>query len=255
MIARQRSPGFNRRVGLSTLAVLALATLAGCNKPRTQTTETYFGGRLPRPERIMVEGFAITPNDVQLDQGVAARIERTASDVPLSAQEMQVARNAQSDLADAMVAQLRQYGLPAERAWSEQAPRSGSTLMVQGQIVSLDQGNRTRRTLIGLGAGKSEVTADMQLYFVEGRERPRFLTAYSGVDDSGHTPGMAETMGVGGATGHLLASTALGSLLHLRNETHTANSDSEATALAKSLSAQIGNFAVSQGWIPPNAVR
>jgi hypothetical protein len=253
MKVAQHHTGLNRRTSLSAFAALAL--LAGCNKPAVQTTEAYFGGRLPRPDRVLVDGFAITPQDVKLDQGVAARVERTTSDVPLTAQEMQVARKAQSDLADAMVQQLRKYGLPAERGWSDQAPPVGSTLMVQGQIVSIDQGNRTRRTLIGLGAGKSEVTADMQLYFVEGRERPRFLTAYSGVDNSGRTPGMAETMGVGGATGHLLASTALGSLLHLRTETHTANSDSEATKLAQGLSAQIGKFAVSQGWIPPNAVQ
>jgi hypothetical protein len=247
----------SRRAGLAAVAALAFvsAGLTGCNKAGVQTTEAYAGGRVPRPDRVLVEGFAITPNDVRLDQGVAARVQRTTSDVPLTTDQMEVARKAQSDLAESMIQQLQKYGLPAERSWSDQAPPVGNTLLVQGQIVSIDQGNRTRRTLIGLGAGESAVTADMQLFSVDGREIPRFLTAYSGTDDSGRAPGMAETMGIGGAAGHLLASTAIGSALHIGTESRRANSTSEIDKLAQGLSAKIASFAVSQGWIPPNAVR
>lgn len=247
--------GLARRNVFATCAILAVVLLAGCNKPQVATTESYAGSRLPRPDRILVQAFAVTPDDVKLDQGVAARVERSNSDVPLTTQQLQVARQAQSTMADAMVEKLRSYGLPAERAWGSEAPANGTSLLVQGQIVSLDQGNRTRRTLVGLGAGKSTVTADMQLYLAEGRTRPRFLTAYSGSDNSGRTPGMAETMGVGGAAGNLLASTVVGSALHLGTETRRANSGSEATSLGQGMAAQIGQFAVSQGWIPAESVR
>ncbi|MBN8903894.1 MAG: DUF4410 domain-containing protein, partial [Rhodospirillales bacterium] len=212
------------------------------------------GARLPRPDRVLVEAFAVTPEEVKLDQGVAARVQRASSDVPLSTQQMQVARQAQSDMADAMVAKLIDYGLPSARVWGEQLPPSGRYLVVQGQIVSVDQGNRTRRTLVGFGAGKSEISADMQLYMAEGRERPRFLTAYNGSDGSGRAPGMAETMGVGGAAGNLLASTAIGSALHLGTESRRANTQSEAQRLGQALAKQVAQFAVSQGWLPPNAV-
>lgn len=248
MVSMQTRSGM---VGLAALAVLALA---GCNKPQMATTESYVGGRMPRPDRVMVNAFAVTADDVKLDQGVSARVQRADSDVPLNAQQMQVARAAQTELADSMVQALRSYGLPAERAFGP-PPASGATLLVEGQIVSVDQGNRTRRTLVGLGAGKSSLAADMQLYMADGRGQPRFLTAYTGSDNSGRTPGLAEGMGVGAAGGHLLASTAIGGALHLRDEKHGATSDTEAGKVGKGLAAQVGQFAISQGWIPPNAVQ
>ncbi|MBN8904004.1 MAG: hypothetical protein BGO51_24075 [Rhodospirillales bacterium 69-11] len=241
-------------LGRRGFGLVLLGGLAACSKPSVQTTQAYMGGRLPRPERVLVEAFAVTPDEVKLDQGVAARMQRANSDVPLSVQQMQVAREAQSTLADTMVRKLMDYGLPSARVWGEQLPPAGRYLLVQGQIVAVDQGNRTRRTLVGFGAGKSEIAADMQLYFAEGERRPVFLTAYDGSDGSGRGPGMAETMGVGGAAGNLLASTAIGSALHLGTESRRANSQSEATRLGEILAKQVAMFAVSQGWLPPNAV-
>jgi hypothetical protein len=55
--------------------------------------------------------------------------------------------------------------------------------------------------------------------------------------------------------GPIVASTALGSVLYLDSETHRADSDSEAGKLAQGLAAQIRQFAVSQGWISPEAIR
>lgn len=244
-----------RRSGLLACAMAGIVLLAGCNKPKMETTEAYVGGRMKRPDRVMVDAFAITPDDVRLDQGVAARVQRTASDVPLSTQQLKVARTAQTELADAMVRVLQSYGLPAQRAGESGAPVYGASLLVAGQIVSVDQGNRTRRTLVGLGAGKSSLAADMQLYFAEGQDRPRFLTSFTGSDNSGRMPGLAEGMGAGAVGGHLLAATAVGSAMHVRSETHGATSDSEAAKVGEGLAKQIGTFAVSQGWIPPNAVK
>jgi hypothetical protein len=243
------------RRGLNVTAVFALLTLADCNKPKVATSETYVGPRTPRPDRLVVQAFAVTPADVKLDQGVAARVERANGDVPLTTRQLQVARQAQSDLADAMVEQLRQYGLPAERLWGTAPPTGRLVLLVQGQIVSVDQGNRTRRTLVGLGAGKSSVSADMQLFMLDGPVPPRFLTAFSGSDDSGRTPGMAETMGIGAVGGHVLASAAVGAGIHAHAETHGATSDSQAASLGRGLAKEIGQFAVSQGWIAPDAIR
>lgn len=240
------------RRALPALAMLAL--LAACNKPQVQTTEAYVGGATRRPDRILVTPFAVTPDEVRLDQGVASRIQRSSSDVPLSGQQLQVAHAAQAELAAAMVEKLRSYGLPAERIAGPGYPMQGSSLLVQGQIISIDQGNRTRRTVLGFGAGKSSLSADMQLYSAVGGERPRFLTALSGSDNSGRTPGLAVGMGAGAAGGHLLASSAVGTGMHVREEGKKAPSDSQAAILGEALAAQIGSFAVSQGWIPQTAI-
>mgnify|MGYP005810534441 CR=1 FL=1 len=243
----------SRRAGLAVLGMLGL--LAACSKPQVQTTEAYAGVAMRRPDHILVAPFAVTPDEVRLDSGVVSRIQRSSSDVPLSAQQMRVAKAVQSDLADAMVDTLCSYGLPAERMAGPDHPLQGSTLLVEGQIISIDQGNRLRRTVIGLGSGKSSMSADMQIYEATGAERPRFVTAFKGSDDSGRTPGLAEGMGVGAAGGHLLAASAVGTGMHVKEERKKAPSDSEAANLGKALAAQIGSFAASEGWIAPTAIQ
>src|SRR5258707_6348653 len=46
-----------------------------------------------------------------------------------------------------------------------ESPGAGNRVIVDGQMLSIDEGNRTRRNLIGLGAGHSTVEADMQVYY------------------------------------------------------------------------------------------
>ena len=156
-------------------------------------------------------------------------------------------------MADRLVDDLRKYGLPAEHAVTAEAP--GTSLLVLGQIVAIDQGNRTRRILIGLGAGKSSVSADMQLYYQAPGLPPRFMTAYQAQADSGRMPGAAETMGGGAVAGSLASSTVVSGAMHATSETRRASDPREASRLADGLAREIGEFAVSMGWIPPAALQ
>jgi hypothetical protein len=235
------------------IAAIAVLTLAACNRAQVQTEEAYAGPLRARPDRILVGYFAISPEQVRLDQGIGARIVRTAEDQPLTAVELQAARATQLALADRLVDNLKKYGLPAEHAMSAEAP--GTSLLVQGQIVAIDQGNRTRRILIGLGAGKSSVSADMQLYYQAPGLPPRFMTAYQAQADSGRMPGAAETMGAGAVAGSLASSTVVSGAMHATSETRGASGSGEASRLADGLARKIGEFAVSMGWISPAALQ
>jgi hypothetical protein len=210
------------------------------------------GPQMPRPDRILVGYFAISPEQVRLDQGIGARIVRTAEDRPLTAVELQAAQATQTALADRLVEDLRKYGLPAEHAVTAAAP--GTSLLVVGQIIAIDQGNRARRILIGLGAGKSSVSADMQLYYQAPGVPPRFMTAYQGQADSGRMPGAAETMGAGAVAGSLARTAAVSGTMHATSETRRASDSKEASRLADGLAKQIGEFAVAMGWIPAAAL-
>jgi hypothetical protein len=128
-------------------------------------------------------------------------------------------------------------------------------LLVQGQIVAIDQGNRTRRVLIGLGAGKSTVSADAQLYYAVGDAAPRFVSAFEGQADSGRAPGAAETMGAGAVAQRAGTSAVLTGATHAGAETRRTTDTAEADKLADGLAKQIGQFAVAQGWIAPTALR
>ncbi len=223
-----------------------MAALSACSHAQVQTSESYLGPTIPRPDHVYVSYFSITP-------GVGARISRAASDQPLGAQEMKAAQDTQMALAQGIVDRLRQYGLPAQIAVN---PQGGpNDILVQGQIVGIDQGNRTRRILIGLGAGKSTVTADAQIYHLTGAAPPRFVMAFEGKADSGRMPGAAETMGAGAAAQRIGTSTALTGATHAGAESRRTSDTAEAGSLANEIAARVGQFAVAQAWIPSNALK
>ncbi len=237
------------------LATLTLAVVAACSPARVQTTEGYAGPPLPRPDRVIVYDFAIAPEQVRLDQGVGARLKRAVGNQPISAQEVQAAGETQAALTDALITELTSYGLPAVRASAGETPSAGTSLLVQGQIVGIDEGNRARRVVIGLGAGKSSVSADAQLYYVAYPAPPQFISAFQGNSNSGRAPGVAGTMGLGAVGGRLATSAAVGGAMHGRSEMRRTGDSANATRLADALGKQIGRFAVAQDWIASNAVK
>jgi hypothetical protein len=191
---------------------------------------------------------------VQLDSGILAELQQDTSGVPLQQQEMDAARTASEAIARAAVQELRSYGLPAEYAYVAKLPQNGPTMLIQGQLVALNEGNRLRRTLIGLGAGRSSVSADAQVYFSENGAPARFIEALDATASSGRMPGMAETLGVGAAAGHLATAAAVGTGFHVVSETGASSPTGEAARLGKSLAQQISLFCIRQGWLPPSAV-
>jgi hypothetical protein len=230
------------------------AMLGGCSRASIQTSETYFGPPVGRPDHIVVSYYAITPDQVRLDQGVGARVMRVADDKPLDGLELQAARDTQAALAERIVERLQKYGLPAELQTAA-GLRGGTAMLVQGQIVGIDQGNRTRRLLIGLGAGKSSVSADTQIYYATATSAPpRFMMSFEGVADSGRMPGAAETMGAGAAAQSVGRSAALTGAAHAGAETRRSTDTAEADKLADGIALKVGQFAVDQGWIPKTAI-
>jgi hypothetical protein len=234
--------------------LVVLLALAGCANGHVTATQTPITGPLPAPSRVMVTDFALQPEEIRLDQGVSAQLIRAANGQPTSETQMQVARVTQAALAETLVDRLMSYGLPATRLATGVVPPAGA-MLVQGQIVSVDEGNRTRRTLIGLGAGKSRINADAQIYYVTNPTQPLFLQSFTGEADSGRAPGAAETMGAGAAAGRIVTATAVTAGTHTFAEARRTTDEANADKLADALARQIGGYAVNQGWILPAALK
>jgi hypothetical protein len=81
------------------------------------------------------------------------------------------------------------------------------------------------------------------------------MTAVEGEADSGHMPGAAETMGAGAAAQRAASSAALTGATPAGAEARSTTDTAEAGALADQLALRIGQFAVTQGWIPQTAVQ
>ncbi len=230
----------------SLAAAGVLGLLAACTQGSSQI-ET--GTELPRPQIVVVQEFAVAPGEVQLDPGLSGTIDETLganAGAPRSAQELQVARQVASALADKLVVEIRDLGFEAQRG-EGLPPGFASGLVISGQFVSVDQGNRLERVTIGLGEGRSDVRVRAQVFDVS--QQRRTLADEIEVDaKSGLQPGMAETMGAGALAGHFVASTLISGGLQVADESLgtsvVANSDRAAKGIAK----QLASFFAEQGW-------
>jgi hypothetical protein len=238
------------------LLLMTLALLAGCAPTSVQeTSESTVGG--PRPERILIYDFAVSPQEVELDKGLSAelmdRYRHLDSGAARTAAELKIGHTVASIVAAELVKQIQSYGLWAERALGVPSGK-GKTLIVKGQFLSIDEGNRTERVVIGFGAGRTDVQANVQVYELtpEGKKEIESLRA-SGA--SGAKPGMAEMMGIGALTHHLLASTLVSGSISTAGELKFETVDADGRRLADKIAANLGQYFVSQGWIPAGAVK
>lgn len=244
------APTSNRRAALLFLAA-GLATAAGA-----ALADPYQPQSVPRPQVILVYDFATNPGDVQLDSGVGSRLTNLfAGQSGTNQKRAEAAADVVNAIGDTLVKQIQSLGLYAQRVPAGTSPPAyGTMAIVEGQVLDIDEGNRTRRTIIGFGAGASKVQADAQLsYQVPGQE-PQLLVGYDDSGKSRATPGMAVTMGVGGLAGRAATSAVLGGGLHAYSETHGATVSADGTRMAKDLAKQLAMYFATLGWIPPGTM-
>jgi Domain of unknown function (DUF4410) len=241
------------RFGILTFVVLAIAF--GC-APTNVQQEKMTVTQLARPDRILVYDFAVSPAEVELDKGLSADLMQKYQEhkgTSRTAEEIKVGHKVADAVAEELVKKIRSYGLTAERAFGLPSGK-GKILMVKGQFMTIDEGNRTERVAIGFGAGRTDVQANVQVYELtpQGMQQVDDLR---GVAKSGGKPGMAEMMGVGAIAGHLLASTLISGTVAGASEMTSATVEADGKRLADKIAADLGNFFVDQDWIPPDAVK
>jgi len=229
---------------------MALLVVAACAPTSVEVTGEV-SGQLPRPNRILVYDFAVTPEEVELDQGLGAdiknEIEHDTSLSARTAQEIKIGHAVANVMSEELVKAIQGYGFPAERALGLPSP-GPHTYLVKGQLFSVDEGNSTERVVIGLGAGRTSVQARVQLYALtpEGMEK---VETMRGEAKGMAQPGMAETMGVGAIAGHLLVSTLVSGTLMTAGELTWNSVDGDGKRLAKSAAADLEKYFISQGWL------
>ncbi|WPB84881.1 DUF4410 domain-containing protein [Sediminicoccus rosea] len=238
-------------------AALALApglALAACTAPQVEQTAGYSGGRLPRPERIYVVDPGVAADDVKLDDGVRQRLAQMTSDQSLSQQRLAAGRQAAGGVAAEVTAKLQSFGLPAERVGRAPPPGAGRVVIVEGHLLSVDQGNQTRRNLIGFGRGRSSVTVEVQVYYRDGQAAPRLISSFEATAQSPMTPGALGTMGAGAVVGRVAEVAASNAILSNVSNARSADTGSEGRRIGDALGLRLGRIFAEQGWIPESAV-
>ncbi|MBN3821293.1 DUF4410 domain-containing protein, partial [Paraburkholderia sp. Se-20369] len=147
-----------KRLTLAALIAGALAMTGCASTATTAATSVPAARALPRvhADVVYVSRFDVAATDVKVDGGMINKLATLANGSSADAQRQQSALKTREQLADALVRELRSQGIPALRG---PVPDGRDALVVEGRFETIDAGNRRRRILIGLGAGKSEVGA------------------------------------------------------------------------------------------------
>ncbi|KVS75422.1 DUF4410 domain-containing protein [Burkholderia cepacia] len=235
---------------LTSVALIAGAlAMTGCASTATTSMTAAPAARTQpqvRADVVYVSAFDVDTTDVKVDGGMIAKLTTLASGSSADVQRQQSALTTRERLADALVRELRSQDIPALRG---PVPDGRDVLVIEGRFESIDAGNR-RRTLIGLGAGKSEVKASVTVLFRPAHGAPQPLGTFSSSANSGHLPGMVETAGVGAAAGRLATSAAVGAGLHGVSEAKHDTVVSDTDRLARSIAKQLATQNAANAWLP-----
>jgi hypothetical protein len=228
--------------GAPIALTVAVVSVAAAKNPLAhvdiKTVKSYAGQNpLPKPDRVVVYNFTVTPDIVQTDRapGVRQRMKGNSKDEVAEQVEDQIT----SDLLKELQKQLKASGIPVEKGMSE-AQASGHALTIHGTVTKLNQGHRLRRGTVGLGAGGSDVETDCQISVATGGNNVLF-SELTTVAKSSKKPGAAVTMGAGAAPA--VAGGVAGATAH--NSTAQGDSARTGSALAK----HIAELMKAQGWV------
>jgi hypothetical protein len=240
--------------GAWAAVALCAILLTGCAGSITNASQ-YPAQPQIRPDEIYVYSFVSTPDQVKLDssglmQKLKSQFDTTSATQKQSADAIEV----RELVANEIVRQLQSMGLHAVRS-DVPAPADRNVLLVTGSFESIDAGNRRRRMLIGLGAGKSEVSTSVQVMYKPAGAAPRLVQTFDANADSGKAPGVAETAGVGAVAGHVATSAAAGVGVHGVSETRHAGVSEDAKRLGGSIAKQLAQIGVSEGWMSADRVK
>jgi hypothetical protein len=160
-----------KRSGQLSIGIIGLFifVLAGC-APTEVKVLTESVAQFPKPDRILVYRFAVSPDEITLDRGISSQIERFINKTPRTAEEKAVGRRVADIVAKHLVQNIETLGLKAEMAEGE-PPKTGNIFEINGQFISVDEGNSAERVIVGFGAGRTEVKTYVQAYDVSGGSR------------------------------------------------------------------------------------
>jgi len=148
---------------------LFIFVFGGC-APTEVKIQSESVAQFPKPERILVYRFAVSPDEVKLDRGINSKIERYITKTPRTVEEKAVGKRVADSVAKHLVENIENLGLRAEMGEGE-PPKTGNIFEISGQFVSIDEGNSAERVIIGFGAGRTEVKTYVQTYDISAGSR------------------------------------------------------------------------------------
>jgi hypothetical protein len=144
------------RIRLSPIVacLIGLALIAGCASTKETDQQSFVSGVIPRPGQIWVYPFAATPAEVPPQSALAGQTAQPPA--PPTEQQIAEAQKLGSEIATELVQEIVGMGMPGAVASAASRPQLND-LVIEGTLLSVQQGSADERVIVGFGAGGSEL--------------------------------------------------------------------------------------------------
>jgi hypothetical protein len=227
---------------LAGAALIAAFCLSCAGTEVTKAQDRVGGQPLPRPPVLLVYTFAVSPEDVVVDTFGPSFLPGSGSQDERTKRGREVAEA----LATSMVAKTREKGIAVERANPSAEPPLDA-IVVKGQFLTVDEGDRTGRMTIGFGTGGSKLRVRVQAYQAGEWGLVRLRQAEAETTPS-KKPGMAVPVAGGAAMGTAAASAVVSGGMNIVTEAR-GGLEGDADDLAKLFAERVEAFYRQQGWL------
>ena len=225
--------------------LFALLVVAGCASTEVSNRRILVTEKIPRPGHIWVYDFAATPADVPAESALAGKpVEHAAPQTP---EQIATGRQVGDQIATQLVEEIRGMGLPAKRASSQTTPEIND-LLIRGYLLSIDEGDATKRVAVGFGSGASGLTVAAEGFQVTAQGLRKLGSGNVGAAGS-KTPGGAVGVAALIVTGNPVGLIVGGGAKAYGEYSGSSKIEGRAKAVAKEIADTIRPRFQQQGWI------
>lgn len=203
--------------------------------------------KLAAPAKIVVHDFDVPSEIITVDHSPASHIlsnspiARMKGDAGQEEDPSAIARKVQTALSKTLLNDLKKTSIPsAASPLGANTAEPAGTLIVRGDFITIKQGNKTARMMVGLGRGASDVQAHVVISLLTD-SGPILLSEFKVDAASGKKPGAVETMGVGSVATSAAAGAATDGKSSVEGDT---------ARIANAVAKQMNTIMTAQGWIP-----
>ncbi len=224
------------------LTSLLALLLAGCAGGSAKVGQQYSGGKsLPRPPVVVIYQFAVDADDIVADT-FGGGIGKEASTL----ERVKRGRAFSRELRFKLVKKVAELGISA-RAGTPKTTVPMNAIVVKGQFLTIDEGSKVKRTMIGFGAGAEEVRVRVQVYQMTETGLQRISEA-EGEAHGRKTPGVLGPAGIAAGTGMVVGVVVAGGM-NIKSEVFGGCMDTTLNNLVEQFVENAARFYKRQGWL------
>lgn len=229
--------------------LFAFVLVAGCASTQVTNETPMTAPGLARPNQIWVYPFVAAASDMPSDSSLAGQVG--APSTPPTPEEIETGRKYGAMIAQELVKDIQNMGMPAIEAGPGSSPQVGDGV-IRGYIVSTEGGgakNLAKRFVIGFGAGTTEMDTVVEGYLMT-PQGLRKLGSGTLSSSGNKTPGLMVPAAVAIAASNPVGLIVVGGAKIYGAASGRTGLEGRAKATADAIAAQLKLRFQDRGWIP-----